>query len=106
MTQAYFAGRPMVNETLPDEHQHRRELARAVNANTMGYNNTTLSLTLDGATTTIIDRRISLQTAVLLMPTSAAAAAAKPALWVTCSKGQAVIHAGVVGATFTAVLIG
>ena len=50
MSQTYFAGRPLVNETMPDEAQHRRELARAVNNNTNGLTNESMSLTLDGAT--------------------------------------------------------
>ena len=102
MTTVYFPlGRPVVNEAMPDETQHRREIARSLNLVMSGRDNSSMSLTLDGATTTVFDPRISVQTAITLMPTSAAAAAALPSLWIVCTKGEAVIHGGSAGLTYT-----
>lgn len=89
----YFAGRPIVQEYMQDEGQHRREMARVVNNLVRGLNNSSMSVTLKSSatTTTITDPRISLQTCMTLMPTTADAAAALATTYVTCSKGQAVI---------------
>lgn len=102
MTIVYFPlSRPPAQETMLDEAQHRRNLAHAVNLTMAGQDNSTMMLTLDGATTVVSDPRISLQTVCTLMPTTAAAAAALPSMWVACSKGEATIHGGSVGLTYT-----
>ena len=94
MTTTYPAGRRLAQEYMPDEKQHRRELARAVNQAMVGHTNTTLfvTLTASAATTTITDSRISLQTCVALMPQTANAAAALATTYTTCGKGVATIN--------------
>lgn len=102
----YFAGRGGVQEELADDRQHRREIARTVNLLLRGQDNSSMSVTLAaGATeTVVIDPRISLQTCVTLMPTTADAAAALPTTYVVCEKGKATIYhasSGTTDRTFT-----
>jgi len=96
MATVYFAGRPLVVEDLTDERQHRKNLARAVNSALTGKSNNSLQVTLDPsvATTTVVDARISLQTACHLAPATADAAAevAAGTLYVIPVAGSAVIH--------------
>jgi hypothetical protein len=109
MSVTTYPARPAVQPDLADSRAHRRDLARATNLLLAGHNNATMAVTLatGAATTTITDPRISAQTAVILVPTTADAAAEHP--WVTVSKGQAVInHANnaVADRTFQVALIG
>lgn len=106
MSVTYYPQRTVVPLDLPDADTHRRDLARATNLLLAGHNNATIGLTLDGATTVLTDPRVSLQTCLQLMPTSAAAAAALPSLWIVCEKGQATINGGSAGLTYTAALTG
>lgn len=91
---------------MPDEAQHRRNLAHAVNLTMAGQDNSTFTVTLDGPITLVVDPRISIQTVITLMPTSAAAAAALPTMWFFCAKGEATIHGGSAGLTYTASVAG
>lgn len=93
MAVSYFPGRPLAQEYMPDAVQHRRDLARTANQAMRGLVNTTMSVTLTASatSTTIKDPRISLQTCMALMPTTANAAAALATTYVVCSAGQAVI---------------
>ena len=95
MTQMYYPPRPRVQPDLVDDRQHRRQIAYQLNDATRGLLDCTLSVTLDAneATTTVIDSRISLSTAPLLVATTANAAAeiAAGGLYVTPTKGQCVI---------------
>jgi hypothetical protein len=96
MTTTYFAGRPLVPEDLADSKQHRKALARAVNSALRGQSNNSLMVTLGVSvpTTTVVDARISLQTACHLAPMTADAAAevAAGALFVVPQAGEAVIN--------------
>lgn len=89
-----FVGRPSVQTTARDERAHREQIARAVNNAMRGHLNCTLQLTLDAGvtTTTITDERISAQTFLGLMPTTANAAAAVATTYVVPSNGAAVVH--------------
>ena len=95
MTVTYYPGRQLVQESMPDHGQHLREIARTVNLLMRGQSNATLQVTLNAGvtTTTINDARISLQTAPMMVPTTANAAAelASGSVFVTPAKGQAVI---------------
>lgn len=113
MTQTYFPARPKPQEDMPDERQHRRQLAQQLTTTIQGRIDCTLSLTLTAnvASTTITDSRISLSTAVLAMPTTANAAAEIGAgtMYFTPSAGQCVVtHANnaQIDRTFTMALIG
>jgi hypothetical protein len=114
MTVAYpILGRRTVLEYMPDETAHRRDMARAVNELMAGHNNASLDVTLDpgAAFTTITDPRISIATAVVMVPAtlSAAAAVAAGTLYVTPTKGVATIHHAntvVADRTFKVVLLG
>lgn len=96
MATTQFNARPSVQEFMPDEAQHRREIARSVHKIGKGALDCTLSVTLDAnaASTTVIDSRISLQSAILMMPATAHAAAeiAGGAMFFTPTKGQVVIN--------------
>jgi hypothetical protein len=107
MSVTYFKpGRPIAEESLPTVSEHLRQLARILNNTVAGQDNSSLAITLDGTVTTITDPRISAQTCLHLMPTSAAAAAALTSLWITCTKQQAVITGGSAGLTYTASIAG
>lgn len=64
-------------EVLPDEKEHRRKLAKAINAAVNGRINavTTITLTANAATTTLTDSRISVSSFIGLTPRTANAAA-------------------------------
>jgi hypothetical protein len=87
-------GRPAPQLDLTDERAHRRDIARVLKQVQTGQMNSNVIVTLDPsvATTTLIDARISIQTAVLLSPQTADAAAELPTLWIVPSNGQAVFH--------------
>lgn len=112
-TQVYGPGRPLAQEDMPDERQHRRQLARTVNLAMRGQSNNSMQVTLAAsvATTTVIDARLSINTALHLIPLTADAAAevAGGALYVVPAAGQAVIHhanAASTDRTFMASMIG
>lgn len=81
---------------MPNEAEHRRELAQQLNTVTAGRVDCTLEVTLDAnaATTTVIDSRISLQTATPAVPQTAHAAEeiGNGTMWFEPSAGQCVIH--------------
>ena len=95
MTQTYYPARPSPQEDMPNEQQHRRQLAQQLAGALRGAIGCTLSVTLTAnvATTTVIDSRISIMTAPLLVPVTANAAAeiGNGTLYVTPTKGQCVI---------------
>ena len=96
MTTFQYNPRPGVQEYLPNEKQHRENIARVLNGVAIGAIDCTLQVTLDAnaASTTVVDSRISIQTAPILVPTTAHAAAevAAGGLYVTPTKGQVVIN--------------
>ena len=111
MTQTYFPARPKPQEDMPDERQHRRQLAQQLTTAVQGRLDCTFSLTLTAnvATTTIVDSRISLSTAVLAMPATANAAAELPTMYFTPSAGQCVVthtNAATTDRTFTIAILG
>ena len=95
MSQAYYPPRPRVQEDMPNERFHRREIAQQLNGATKGALDCTLAVTLDPNkdTTTVVDARISLSTAPLMVPMTASAAAevAAGVMFVTPTAGQCVI---------------
>ena len=106
-------GYPPVAPYLFDEKQHRRDIARTLNDVLKGKQNVTLKVTLaaSATSTTIIDARIGVSTAVLLMPLTANAATAYVAgIWFdTQLKGSVVAHHASSTATdqiFRIVLVG
>jgi hypothetical protein len=105
--------RPAVQLSSSNEADHRRQIAQGVNRMSQGQINCTLFVTLNpGASSTpVVDSRISLQTAVLLMPQTAAAATelASGNLSIVCTSGSAaIIHTNSTKTdrTFTAALLG
>lgn len=113
MTQTYFPPRPKPQEDMPDDRQHRRQLAQQLSTAIQGRLDCTFSLTLtDNAdSTTIIDSRISLSTAVLVMPATAHAAAeiGNGTMYFTPAAGQCIVtHANnaETDRTFTVAILG
>ena len=94
LMQTYFAPRPGVIPELQNADQHRRQIARQVNLLMNGQAGNTFQVTLtpSATSTTVIDPRISISTALHLSPATADAAAALPGIFVVCTAGQAVIH--------------
>lgn len=76
---------PPVPEVLPDVKEHLRKLARGINSLLQGRMNakTTVTLTAGATTTTLQDARITVDSFVGLMPTTANAAAALSTTYVT-----------------------
>lgn len=107
-------GFPGVPKLLPDEKEHRRQLAQVINDQlNRGKFNCTTSVTLavsPATTTTLVDERIGYGSYVDFMPTTANAATAKAGIYVTNRiKGSLTInHAASVNAdqTFTVVILG
>ncbi len=106
-------GRHALPTDLADERQHRRLIATAVNSALQGHLNCVKAVTLavSAASTTVVDARISLLTAVLPSPLTADAAAeiGNGTMYFTPSVGQVVItHANNAQAdrTFNLALIG
>lgn len=95
MSQTPYRGRQFVQEYMPDEGQHRREIARAVNVATRGQLNGSMSVTLTAsvATTTIYAAPISISSVPIFAPTTAHAAAeiAAGGMYFTPSAGQCVV---------------
>jgi hypothetical protein len=99
-------------QAMPDEQEHRRQLAQAIERVMRGKINavTTVTLTASSTTTTMIDARIGASTFIGFSPTTANAAAAAANLYVSAQKnGQATLtHASSanVDQTFSVLLIG
>lgn len=96
MSVVQFQGRPSVPISSSDQKQHLEQIARAARQVMRGQINCTLELTLDAsvATTPIIDSRISIQTHIGFMPTTADAATelASGNLYCVPANGTAVVH--------------
>lgn len=104
-------GRPGVQVTYPNETEHRRQIAQAVNRINQGRFNGSIFVTLDpGVITTVVtDNRISAQTCAMFMPQTAHAAAALATTYVVCTNGSMTIsHAnnGQTDRVFTVGLVG
>ena len=109
MTQKGFQGVPPM---LPNEKEHRRQMAQAINNQLGGKLNavTQITLTPSSTTTTLTDARIGAYTAIVLVPLTADAAAALSGLYVSSqTNGTATLtHANTasVDRTFNVLLIG
>lgn len=106
-----YPGRRTVQPDMPDERRHRQEMARAIQQLFQGQNNATLQVTLDAdvTATTVEDARISQQTAAVLVPMTADAAAALGTTYCVPSAGQLIINHGSAASTdrtFQLALIG
>ena len=107
-------GFPGVPRLLPDEKEHRRQIAQMINDQlNHGKFNCTITVTLavsPAVTTTLTDERIGYGSYVDFMPTTANAATAKTSIYVTNRiKGSLTInHASnvAVDQTFTVVILG
>ena len=101
-TQVYGQGRPLAQEYMPDIRAHLKQLAHVTNGAMFGQTNNSMQVTLNpsATSTTIVDSRISIQTAVQMIPMTAHAATAQLAgIYVIPSAGQAVIHHASAAAT-------
>jgi hypothetical protein len=109
MTIKGYQGVPLM---LPNEQEHRRQIAQAVNQQLTGKLNAVLQVTLTaGSTTTsVIDKRIGANTFFGFCPLTADAAAALGGLYVSSqANGTATLtHANTatVDRTFNVLLIG
>lgn len=111
---AIVKGYPLVPETMPNEVEHRRQLAQGVNGTRSGKLNavTQVTLTANSTITTLTDSRIGATTGIFLSPLTADAAAALSGLWVNQAlqqNGQATLtHASAASTdrTFNVLLIG
>lgn len=105
-------GYPLVPETMPNEVEHRRQIARVANTATGGKLNavTQVTLAVGATTTTLTDARIGASTFISFQPLTADAAGALAGLYVSSQqKGQATIsHASAssIDRTFNVLLIG
>lgn len=107
-------GFPGVAKLLPDEKEHRRQIAQMLNDQVnRGKFNCTVSVTLavsPATTTTLTDERIGYGSYIDFMPTTASAATAKASIYVTNRiKGSLTInHAAnaAIDQTFTVVILG
>lgn len=101
-----------VPEMLPDEKEHRRQIARLANGLLQGKQNNVIQVTLtpSSTTTTVIDRRIGANTGIFPSALTAHAAAALGALYVSAQQnGQATLtHANSANTdqTFNLLLVG
>lgn len=108
MTLAYDG----VPKMLTDEKEHRRKMAEMltdrVNRGKINCTKTSVTLTANATSTTLIDERLGAYTYIDFMPTTANAAAAKASIYITNQlKGQCTInHASSanVDQTFTVVM--
>jgi hypothetical protein len=98
---------------MPDEAQHRRSMARAINNIMQGKTNNAMQVTLtpNVTSTTVTDSRASINTSPVLVAMTASAAAEMAAghLYVVPSAGQVVINhinSPVADRTFLMSLIG
>ena len=88
-------GFPGVKPSDDDEARHRREMAGVINNLLKGKMNVsgTLTVTANAATTTLTDNRIGPASVVLLMPTTANAAAALANVYFTAfTKGSCTVN--------------
>lgn len=89
-------GFPGVPKLLPDEKEHRRQIAQMLNDRVnKGKFNCTVSLTLtpSATSTTLIDERIGANSFLDFMPQTANAALAKSSIYVTNqAKGQCTVN--------------
>ena len=94
MTVTLPVGRPGVQLDMPNEAQHRRQIAAAVNRIMQGHINSTLFVTLTPSSTqtVVTDSRVSPQTCVTLHPQTAHAAAALATTFVVCGNGILTIN--------------
>lgn len=96
MTQTYYPGRTFVQEDMPNDREHRRQIAHALNVGLAGHINGSMSVTLGtlAATTTIYDATISIATVPIFAPTTphAAAEIAAGSLYFEPTQGQCVVH--------------
>lgn len=76
------------------EKNYMTQLVNVINNIMQGKMNITgdVTLTASAATTTVTDPRVSPNTAVDLMPTTANAATAKASAWIVVGEGSFVIH--------------
>lgn len=78
---------PPVPEYMPDDREHRRQMARSINALRQGKQNVThdLTLTADATSTVLSDARIGISSAIIpaMATTSDAAAALVAGIWIT-----------------------
>ena len=81
-------GYQAVPEVGANDVEHRRKLARGINTLLKGKMNAVTSITLqpNSATTTLTDERITSNSFIGFMPTSASAAIANPTIWVSGRK--------------------
>jgi hypothetical protein len=110
---AVVKGYPLVPETMPNEVEHRRQLAQGVNGARQGKMNavTQVTLTPSSTTTTLTDSRIGATTGIFFSPLTLNAVTAQASgLRVTSKKnGQATLthaSAAAVDQTFDVLLIG
>lgn len=110
MTQKGYQGVP---EMLPNEQEHRRQIARALNNQLAGKLNAVMQVTLtpSSTTTTVIDKRIGANTWFGFQPLTADAVTAQlSGLHVSSQQnGQATLthaSAAAVDQTFNVLLIG
>lgn len=97
---------------MPNEVEHRRQLAQAITTTQQGKLNavTNVTLTASATSTTLTDTRIGASTFIELMPTTATAATAKASVYITSRQsGSAIINhasATAVDQTFSVLMIG
>ena len=101
-----------VPETMTDEKEHRRRLARLGNSLLQGKTNNVIQVTLTAgsATTTVTDKRIGAYTGLFFSPLTSNAAGALSSLYVSAQvNGSATLtHANTatVDRTFNVLLVG
>ncbi len=101
-----------VPEMMPNEIEHRRQIARLVNNLLQGKQNNVIQVTLaaNAATTTVTDRRIGANTGLFFSPLTADAAGALAGLYVSSqTNGSATLaHANTATTdrTFNVLLVG
>lgn len=92
---ATTGGYPGVSPFDADEERHRRQLALVANNLLIGKTNNTgtLTITAGAATTTLTDSKIGANSVILLMPTTANAAAAIANIYFTAFlKGSCTVN--------------
>lgn len=104
-------GYPTAQTDNPNERLHRRNIAHVVQGVMQGRINATLTVTLTPSATvsTVTDARISIQSAILMSPQTAHAAADMTSMYFVPANGSVTInHANNTNAdrTFTMVIIG
>jgi hypothetical protein len=109
MTQRGYQGVPLM---LPNEQEHRRQIAQAVNQQLQGKLNAVVQITLtpNQTTTTVTDARLGANTYIGFCPLTADAAAALTGLYVSQQiNGEATLthaNSAAVDRTFNLLLIG